>query len=106
MARKDATKTPAKPARGRMVILPGYQVGRDSLGDFELFIPIRTSCGICNRKGLCVRYQDKPSLGRYAAEAPGLLLRNKKTSNFIRTIGINCGCYAKVHRQIAHIQKG
>lgn len=88
--------------------------GVDSLGEFEL--TRFAKCGCCGQgkkagdaiagKNLCVVYTHKPYVDAYTAKAKSLLIRNKKTGNFIRTIGINCGCYAKAHRQIAHISSG
>lgn len=84
------------------------EFGHDSLGEFiVLGITFRRkSCGICGKTGTSIRYEDTPKVSTYAAKARSLLIRNKRTKNFIRTIGITCGCYAKVHRQIAHIESG
>jgi hypothetical protein len=82
--------------------------GHDKLGIFEIKAG---QCGICkagNSSGnmtslMVVQYKRTPRVDEYVSQAKALLIRNKKTGNFIRTIGINCGCYSKVHRQITHI---
>lgn len=81
--------------------------GEDKLGTFRIItLPDKPICGVCRRRVAVVQYRSAPKVSDYAAAAKGLLIRNKKTSKYIRTIGINCGCYAKVHRQIAHIESG
>lgn len=80
---------------------------KDSLGAFYLNAFGVCRCGVCGKRNtISVTYKDRPMVSAYVAKAPSLLIRNKKTKNFIRTIGINCGCYAKIHRQIAHIEGG
>lgn len=80
--------------------------GHDSLGEFKILMGA-PYCRVCERRSMvCIRYLASPKVNAYVAKAKSLLIHNKKTGNFIRTIGINCGCYAKVHRQIAHIEGG
>ena len=80
--------------------------GRDSLGIFDL--TTYSPCGVCGEKKgrrlIVVIYRDKPRVSPYVKEARSLLIKNIGTGKFIRTIGINCGCYAKVHRQVAYIE--
>ncbi len=79
--------------------------GSDKLGKFTLRQAV--CCGVCGKKVMtCVHYEQKPKVTEYVAKARSLLIRNKRTNKFIRTIGINCGCYAKVHRQLVHIAGG
>lgn len=90
--------------------------GRDSLGVFNLEVVLinyvyvggRASCEVCGEALVAsrVRYLKKPKLSGYVAKAKSLLIRNKKTGKYIRTIGVTCGCYSKVHRQVAHIESG
>jgi hypothetical protein len=94
---------PNKPEGAQMA----KRMGTDRLGKFEIK---SGHCGVCHEgraRGfmpiMVVQYKDSPKVPDYVAQSKSLLIRNKKTKNFIRTIGINCGCYAKVHRQIAHI---
>lgn len=83
--------------------------GHDSLGKFDMCAGM---CGVCHvgRNApheppiMVIRYRDSPKVNQYVAKAKSLLIRNKKSGFFIRTIGINCGCYAKVHRQIKVIE--
>lgn len=79
--------------------------GRDKLGPFVMRSSV--PCGVCGKQVMCsVHYERKPLVSEYVSKAKSLLLKNKKTGKFIRTVGINCGCYAKVHRQIKAIEMG
>ena len=81
--------------------------GHDSLGKFVLQAG---ECRICKEGKhvpiMTITYTDKPKVNAYVAKAKALLIRNKRTGAFIRTLGINCGCYAKVQRQIKAIELG
>lgn len=93
--------------------------GEDTLGKF-IVSRWETKCGVCGKrqrkprakrqgKGsaelmLFVVYQGKPTFSPYVSQARSLLMRNKTTGKFTRIVGITCGCYSKVHRQIAHIE--
>ena len=75
--------------------------GSDSLGNFTVLIP--GYCASC----------DNPTdvVIKYAAMRLGTNLRDRgidpqSTSlvlNRKKEIGVTCGCYAKFHRQVAHI---
>lgn len=77
--------------------------GHDDLGSFEVSIPGRCdSCGIEVDVGL--KYSTI-SLTRGLADrkikldTPSLIYKKGKT------IGVSCGCYARFHRQVAHIER-
>jgi hypothetical protein len=70
-------------------------VGKDSLGPFN--VQDGRLCPSCGHAGLVITYKRKPKLSDYVRSAPALILRGR------RTIGLTCGCYAKLHRQITHI---
>lgn len=60
-------------------------------------------CGICGKKGAVLSLRDlvMPEGLDWRSTILGIL--PVKRSPYI---GLSCGCYAKVHRQIAHIQDG
>lgn len=80
--------------------------GEDSLGKFD--IRDFADCQVCGADQVqTVRYHKRPGVSTYVAEARSFLLRankRKRKPPLHREIGINCGCYSKVHRQIAHIE--
>jgi hypothetical protein len=76
--------------------------GSDSIGNFEVQIP--GLCPNCNdRVEVSIQYRSGPAVDR-ALKALGI---DPKTPSLIldvsKDIGVTCGCYAKFHRQIAHI---
>lgn len=58
-------------------------------------------CGICGKKTvvLSLRGVELPEGMTYAATILKILPEKRS-----RYIGVGCGCYARVHRQIAHIK--
>ncbi len=75
--------------------------GEDKIGKFHLTGGPCTNCQATNV--VCVHYRFNSTL-----EFPG----NFHAGDTILTadpgstyLGINCGCYAKFHRQVAHIQE-
>lgn len=83
--------------------------GSDNLGNFAVLMP--GHCGVCNEDtDVVLRYHStqaiaalKKLIGKDPKEVPSLIITvNKK----IAQIGVTCGCYAKFHRQVAHISRG
>jgi hypothetical protein len=72
--------------------------GKDTLGSFN--VSDNVVCRTCGHVGLVISYREKPNLEDYVRNAPNLILRKHQ-----RRIGLTCGCYAKLHRQIVHIRK-
>lgn len=80
--------------------------GSDSLASFEVLIP--GTCKACN-KGVEVAILYNPSglaaalkrLGIEVSKTRSLIVYDFKNSR--REIGVTCGCYARFHRQVAHI---
>jgi len=73
-------------------------VGRDALGPFNVE---EAQCSRCSHQGLVIHYKVKPKLDPYVRDARSLVMRKPS-----RQIGLTCGCYAKLHRQIVHINGG
>jgi hypothetical protein len=71
--------------------------GRDDFGPFKIK---EGECPKCQHEGLVVQYTAAPRLSDYVKKARALILNGK------RIIGLTCGCYAKYHRQVAHIESG
>jgi len=75
--------------------------GKDKFGSFELVAS--TACNVCRPSprtadpNICVRY-------RGMILPPGIALEDTILKPPVKEIGILCGCYAKFHRQVAHIQ--
>lgn len=71
--------------------------GEDALGRF---IVGAGKCVNCSTTGICVKYAPASfSLTNFnIADAQNTILKDTKNR-----IGITCGCYAKFHRQVAHI---
>lgn len=76
--------------------------GEDKFGRFKIE---PGECGVCGKFSIRVSYKDTPKVTGYVRKARSFLLKHKKRG-LIRKVGINCGCYAKVHRQIVHIEEG
>jgi hypothetical protein len=72
-------------------------IGRDTLGEFN--VCDEAECPNCKHVGLLIWYKTKPKLSDYVRNAPSLILKGR------RQIGLTCGCYAKLHRQITHIKE-
>ncbi len=72
--------------------------GVDSLGSFKFYVP--GNCGVCKKaNNVVVTYAPvtiKRGLGDIKRESTLL----KDTPH----LGLTCGCYAKFHRQVAHIR--
>lgn len=84
----------------------GRITGQDALGKFQVIVD---DCPVCGFKdGYCVRWKDTPKVDDYVKNARSFLLRvkNYASTRLHRQVGINCGCYAKVHRQMVHINGG
>lgn len=64
----------------------------------------RLTCGVCNTNCLCIFVGDLNLPTGIGVDST--ILHNKRTDDpevHVDLIGINCGCYAKFHRQVAHI---
>lgn len=80
--------------------------GKDDFSTFEVSIP--GHCGACdqdtdvvilyNPSGLAASLKRR---GIDASKTSSLLVYNEKNNR--RPIGVTCGCYARWHRQVAHI---
>lgn len=70
----------------------------------------RLTCGVCGQPTMCIVMNRRPSLPDYIEKDDAKILfhqasqsphpQDKSAYGFI---GIGCGCYARAHRQIAHI---
>lgn len=71
--------------------------GEDAFGRFH----IKTGfCGTCDFNcGALVQYVNPPEFPEGIERARTILKGSRK-------IGIDCGCYGKLHRQVAHISDG
>ena len=82
--------------------------GHDSVGKFKVrnnkaLEPSSYRCPSCRKEpGLIVHWDAKIHLPKRILEAPSFILHSK-SHTMVRVVGLTCGCYAKVHRQIAHI---
>lgn len=65
--------------------------------DFGRFVVGAGNCIHCGTTGICVKYGPK----RFDAGVDVEYTILKDTKN---KIGITCGCYAKLHRQVTHIE--
>lgn len=74
-------------------------LGSDELGSFQVYIP--SVCGVCNTSQEVVLKYTPQSLraGLDSIEVEKTILK-KHT----KPVGLTCGCYAKFHRQVAHIR--
>jgi hypothetical protein len=73
--------------------------GEDNLGKFTVFVPDK--CGICGNVEAGLLYRGiKKKVTEMGIEPNSLIVfQNHKVLH----LGITCGCYAKLQRQIAHI---
>lgn len=87
--------------------------GSDAFGDFAC--PGRAMCETCSKPVTnTIMYLSTPMLPKgievedtvYGKITRQYTPRQRKGLKLATrpTIGINCGCYAKLHRQVAHIQ--
>ena len=74
--------------------------GRDAFGPFNLEEGFCDSCEMNN--DLNVRWYGKNALQLPA----GIDVESTILKHPHRKVGINCGCYGKLHRQVAHIHDG
>lgn len=73
--------------------------GSDDFGTFRL--REGKVCQACGQRGVAVIYRPKYlELEKEVLEAPSLILKDSG-----KPIGVTCGCYAKLHRQVAHIRR-
>lgn len=81
--------------------------GRDDLGSFAVLVP--GHCHACSKDtDVIVRYHASQVTNNLKKKlaikdlklAPSLILL---VNGKIAEIGVTCGCYAKFHRQVAHI---
>lgn len=58
-------------------------------------------CPLCGTHGVCIKISklELPVGVTYHAT----ILKSRKTGEIVPYIGVNCGCYARFHRQLAHI---
>jgi hypothetical protein len=81
-------------------------VGQDLIGRISVTVG---QCGYCLHEGLRVRYSGKVTLPKDIEPSTKLILYrpdyiSTPQKNRKQQLGITCGCYAKFHRQIAHIE--
>jgi hypothetical protein len=84
----------------------GPNLGQDKFGKFR--IEGGQECPVCRtEEQWCITYTSTAKIEDYAKRAPGLILKRAdrldRTPILWRRIGITCGCYGKLHRQVAHI---
>lgn len=77
--------------------------GTDGVGEFRLYMD-GASCEKCGKDGVIIVSYRKLFLTKYVREAKSLILFNTKGKK--RRLGIECGCYSKLHRQVTHIRNG
>lgn len=77
--------------------------GKDGVGEFRLYQD-GARCEKCGEEGVIVVSYRKVFLTKYVKEARSLILFNHKGKKL--RLGIECGCYAKLHRQVTHIRNG
>ena len=75
-------------------------VGVDRFGPFWVG---SGKCGYCDKPEVVVRYMHKPRIPEYPRSSPSLILLGRSI-RWTRQVGVTCGCYAKAHRQVAHIE--
>lgn len=77
--------------------------GRDAFGKFRITGGPCTNCGgdgsptLC----MCIHYSLSDLTLPRGIKPEDTILRHAHEDAYL---GINCGCYAKLHRQVAHIQ--
>jgi hypothetical protein len=81
------------------------RTGSDKFGEFHLTGGPCTHCG--NERTVCVHYRIQPN-GQFVDLGEGIkpsdtILQPHGTMVDDTYLGINCGCYGKLHRQVAHI---
>jgi hypothetical protein len=77
--------------------------GEDKFGKFKI---VPGECKVCDEFAICVHYKETPRVSDYVKQARSFVLRIKNRGGkpqLHRRVGISCGCYAKAHRQVAHI---
>lgn len=74
------------------------RTGEDAFGKFV--IGETYNCEVCNRPNVLVIRYNKDSLDLGEGIEVGKTILKEATTR----IGINCGCYGKLHRQVAHIR--
>lgn len=74
------------------------RTGEDAFGKFRITGGPCTNCS--QAKLMCIHYSRDEVMLPKGIEPSDTILRDP-TDTYL---GINCGCYAKLHRQVAHIQ--
>ena len=69
--------------------------GKDDFGIFEI---MAAKCGRCNSLGIVVNYTPSIKLPE------DIHVEDTILGHPSRSLGIQCGHYARFHRQVAHIQ--
>lgn len=74
--------------------------GADKFGDFVLEA---STCRVCGKDATCVHYESFSAMGYDSQGAidPKRLLAWHE--GYIAAVGVECGCYGRLHRQVAHI---
>lgn len=79
--------------------------GHDRVGRFVVIMgrprnSSRFACSSCGMQGQpVVRYLEKLKVDEKVECAPSFIGRGR------RTFGVSCGCYARLHRQLVHIEE-
>lgn len=77
--------------------------GSDAIGEFHVVRPLtRCLCGEIPVFGILYTKTATEAYSKATLDLEATIL--KPTARQSRSIGLTCGCYAKLHRQIAHIQ--
>lgn len=75
--------------------------GSDSVGKFQVDLP--GTCGVCHtNQDVVVSY--KPLHFWTVIKKEWQIDPKKSNLNAAAKMGVTCGCYAKFHRQVAHIR--
>jgi ribosomal protein RSM22 (predicted rRNA methylase) len=63
--------------------------------------PHAKKCPLCGEQGRVIDVADFQTPRTF--RAPATIMWSRATEGVHTAIGLTCGCYAKLHRQIAHI---
>lgn len=88
-----------------MALLKAFPYRRQDLSDPYLQASVATDrkrrCEVCGEHVLCIIINQTELPEHISAEAT--ILYERESNSTRGYVGINCGCYAKFHRQMAYI---
>lgn len=87
------------------VSLEALAVISSGVDKFGAFAVREGRCGVCGKHELCIQYHHRPRIPEYSRTSPSLLVRvRREVGRGVRQLGLTCGCYGKLHRQVGHIE--